>query len=136
LQMLHEMEILGPDNSVVERLSNLHSAGLHASLSDSTGSLIYELKIPLAKGKNNLYPLNVEAGRTLGIGFETGQFTMRRQNRESGEGSPDGDRFGRGGGGFGRGGMRGGLGGRQFQGAPEPLKVWTKVQLAVQGSSQ
>jgi hypothetical protein len=134
--MLHEMEILGPTNIVVERLSTLHAAGLEASLSDSSGSLVYELKLPLRMMNGHPYAIGADPGNTVGVGLETGQFRRSAvaENRPAEGGGGRGRRGG--GGGGGRGGMRGG--GRtsgERPAMPDPLKVWATVRLASESSS-
>jgi hypothetical protein len=129
LRMLHEMEILGADNKVLEKFLNLHSAGLQASINDSTGSLVYELKVPLHGNSDHPYAIGTGPGRTFSIGLETEEF--KRENRPADEGTQEG-RTRRGG--WGGGGRRGGGGtprSGQFQGPPEPLKVWAKVHLSI-----
>lgn len=143
--MLHEMEILGNDNAVIERLPNLHSSGIQASINDSSGTLVYELKIPLSWSKQHPYAVSAQAGAVVGLGLETGEFKPQQGNRSSDEGPGSGGGgggFGRRGGGAGRGGgMRGGGGvsgrggGNRQENRPEPLKVWAKVHLATQAAA-
>jgi len=92
--MLHEMEILGNNNTVIERIPNLHSSGLQASINDSSGALVYELKIPLSWTRQHPYAVSAQAGAVVGLGLETGEFRPQQGNRSSDEGSG-----GRGGGG-------------------------------------
>jgi len=127
---LDEIEILGPgrDEKVKMRVSELK--GIEVSIEPSAGMLVYELKIPLKPGDQTPHAAGTEPGKIVGIGFDSSRPDMLMPGRGMG-GIP-------GGGGFGpgmRGGMPGGGGmarmGRGFRGQ-EPLKLWLKVQLALQ----
>lgn len=136
-EMLHDVEVVGQDNTIIEKFSNLHASGFEVAVSDSTGPLIYELKIPLAKNGESNYAVASRPGGTIGIGLETGQF-RRTARRPEGSGDDGGGGMGGGrrGGGGRMGGRRGGFGGGRQGGGdqpaspPEPLNVWAKVTLA------
>jgi hypothetical protein len=130
-KMLGEIEIVGPDNNVVERFSSFHSYGIQVSINDSSGALVYELRVPIGFGKDHPYAITSAQGSTFSIGLETGEIDRRssQENRSAGDG--EAPRGGRGGGGRGR-GMGGGgrMPGNRSSNMLEPLHVWAKVHLS------
>jgi hypothetical protein len=128
-EMLSEEEILGPEKNDRNRVPTMNNLGIEASLSDTLGMMIYELKIPMKSTEEFHYALGARPGATISLGFETGEFKrqMARQNMRRPEGMPDqegvrppGERpFGR------RPSERTGSGMRA-----EPIKFWAKATLA------
>jgi len=111
--------------------------GITAKLGNRQGVLVYELRVPLRKSASNPYAIDMGEGQFLGIGFETTGFSPEMMKDRPG--GMEGGGSGRGGPPQGGGGMppggggspRGGPPGMQRGGQPEPLKLWTRVQLAL-----
>lgn len=128
-EMLNDEEILGPEKNDRNRVPTMNDLGIEASLSDTLGVMIYELKIPLKSTEEFHYAVGAGPGATISLGFETGEFKRQqlRQNIRRPEGMPEqegvrppGERpFGR------RPSERTGSGMRA-----EPIKFWTKATLA------
>ena len=136
-QSQSELEVIGPGKDDRERMPSMVAQGINARLGSRRGVLVYELRVPLRKSASNPYAIDIGGGQFLGIGFETTGFNPEMMKDRPG---------GMGGGGLGRGGppqAGGGMppdgGGRpgdgppgmQRGGQPEPLKLWTRVQLAL-----
>ena len=128
-----DFEILGPLEDQLTRSSGLNTAGIEVAASWSDGRLIYELKVPLARGDGYAYAVGARADKPLGLGLEAPLPDIGAGfGRRGGLGD-----FGGGLGGGGRGGgFRGGRGGG-FRGGrpggisrPEPLKLWARLRLA------
>jgi len=130
-----EMEILGPgeqDRSIVPLLSERQ---VQVALGNSTGRLVYELRVPLPRDASHLYGIGLPPGGTAGIGLVTAEVERGARMQRSrgpeeppgGEDPPTGDGMvgGRPGGGRRHGGGMGGMqGGR---GSHSPLDIWMKV---------
>ena len=129
-----EMEILGPGKD--QRVRTLRSTieGIEVSTGYSEGRFVYELKLPLARNTAQRYGIGTDAGKTIGVGFETPELDREAMASQT-KGQRGGGLGGRGGGGGGgKGGMGGGgKGGMRPGGAmPEPFELWTKVALSAQ----
>ena len=118
------MEILGPEEEVLERIDIEEARGINVKLRMEGGLLVYELKVPLKSGEDYPYAIGVKAGDWIGVGFESPKLEMERPSGMRGGGIPGGGRIP---GGGGRGGM--GMPGGERQ-MPRQLKIWAKVQLA------
>ena len=136
--LFDELEILGPNQEVLERLKLEDIKGIEAQFLNSSGLMSYEIKIPLEVSPelSHTYAIRTQPGKTIGIGFETPKLdrvNMRAPGGMSGRGGGMGGRGGMGGIG-GRGGMagRGGRGGMQPQ--MERLNVWISSTLAVENN--
>ena len=138
------LEILGPNASDRRRLELDAPHGIDVKLTNTGGTLIYELKVPLQRSEGSPYAVGATPGATIGLGLETGEIDRTAMRRNGGRGGRGGG-GGRPGGGGGRGGMggrggggRGGMGGRGGPGADrdafEPLKLWATVHLGRPGS--
>ncbi len=133
-------ELLGPKKDDRRRIERTSESGIDVAAGSREGTLVYELKVPLAATSATPHAIGTKPGRKIGLGLETPKI----------ERSEAGGRAGRGGGGgrggFGGGGRRGGFGGgggtgegrtgrggdgegRGLQMA-KPLKAWTTIQLA------
>ncbi len=125
----------GPGKDDVRSLTLDHAGGIEAAVKVDQGSVVYELKVPLAKSDDRQYAIETAQGKTIGVGLETPKV---QHPAESGHGG-----FGRGmGGGGGMGGHGGGMGGRGGgmhrppggEGGgyepPKPLKGWASIALA------
>jgi hypothetical protein len=137
-QSQSELEVIGPGKDDRERLPSMVAQGITAKLGNRQGVLVYELRVPLRKSARNPYAIDVGEAQFLGIGFETsGLNPEMMKDRPGGTGGGGMGRGGPppGGGGMppGGGGMPpgGGPPGMQRGGPPEPLKLWTRVQLAL-----
>ncbi len=127
---LTELEILGPGKYDVNRMAISELSGIDIHVGLFNGSFVYELKVPLAQGKDHPYAIGTKPGEKIGIGFETPEIKMREgmNRRISGGGMRGGGMRGRGmrGGGMKGGGMRSNRGIEMS----ESLKIWVTVQLA------
>ena len=146
-----EIAIVGSGGEPVASLTATDSGStdIEAMIDIANRTLIYELKLPLARTDGTPYAINTEPGKTIGIGFKVGMRELGEMKR--GEGVPSegaGERpgggeggfpggggggfpgGGGGGGGF-HGGGGGGMGGRgEGPGGAQPFEMWTKVTLA------
>ncbi len=82
------VEVLGPGKDDIARLSVMDTTGIRAKTElSSDGRFVYELKIPLGSSPDSHYAVNTSPGKTVGIGFETGEIdltAMRSQRAGSG----------------------------------------------------
>jgi len=132
--------ILGPGKNDRRDLAFEEAPGIQAKIGESTGVLVYEMRVPLVKSDSQPYAIGARANAMIGVGLQTPEFDRSAMRPQMGGGGGGGGRGGRGGFGGRGGGMggRGGYGGRGGMGggrgfeAPKPLKVWNVVQLAAQ----
>jgi hypothetical protein len=137
-EMLSEIEIIGPDKDDRNRIPVHNAYGIQVAMSEFSAELVYELKVPLHVLKGQPYAITAAAGKAISLGFEMGELDREKMREQ----------FGRGRGGFGGGRPGGGMGGGPPGGfgrpggpggsrpeMPKPLKVWTKVQLAISEES-
>ncbi|MFC1682675.1 hypothetical protein ACFL0G_00515, partial [Candidatus Zixiibacteriota bacterium] len=85
------------------------------------------------------HAIGLDDGQFVGVGFEVANMAMNKMRAGIDSGGQGMGRGGRGGDGMRGGGKRGGgkSGGREPNGGfPEPLELWTKVQLAVADSAE
>ncbi len=129
------IDILGASKDDARSLTRDHASGVEVALSTVEGSLVYELKIPLAKSADHPYAIGAAPGATIGIGLETPKMERPSGQESNGYGGGHGGGMGgRGGGGMG-GGMHGrgmpreGGGTHDYQ-QPKPLKTWGTVTLS------
>jgi hypothetical protein len=134
-QGLEELEIIRSGKEPPERmtLEQAGKEGLEVSLSDSGGSFVYELKIPLASASaDSPVSLGIRPGSVVGIGFETGKWNLERPPGQS-RGDMGAGRGGTGGQPGGMGASPGGMGRGRGAGVvpdfPEPIKLWIRVRL-------
>jgi hypothetical protein len=118
------VELLGPEPGEYHHQALVDNKIEVIALVHET-SLVYEIKIPLARGGEFLYGIGMEPGTKIAIGVETPE--IERPERPQGTGSGFGG--GKGGGRGGRGGVGGGRGGNRPE-PPAPLEVWATVKLA------
>ncbi len=116
LRQMTELEILGPGKNESIRLPIEEAKGININLSASSGTIVYELKIPLSQDEQNPYAIGAQAGSSIGIRLETPKIS--RSNMRRGMGGVPGRGMGR---------MPGG--GMRFR-MLEPLKVKAIVRLA------
>lgn len=141
---LDHVEILregqDPQDAIVGRI-----APLEVKAGWREGTLVYEMKIPLAQG-SHLAGLGVRPGAIIGLGLETpkrNEEAGRMGRGGEGRGGGIGGGMGRPGGAGGRGGFPGGMGGGMGRGMPggearggfEPntpsaLNLWTTVLIS------
>jgi hypothetical protein len=129
-EMTEKIEILGPEKNEQNRIDRVNNSGIEASINDTLGVMVCELKIPLKKTDEFPYAIAAKAGDIISLGLETGEFKREKMkgNMHMGEGMPPGGMPPNGRGGrSGRGGMPGG---REGMKTPEPIKFWANVSLA------
>jgi len=142
------------DENTQNSISREYAAkiGIEVALSETLDIFFYEIKVPLYRDKEHPYAIGVEPNDTstesvfIGVGFETGKIdkdAMGKPPEGMGGGSgggppgggmgggPPGDGMGGGRGGGMGGGPPGGVGGRGDMQMPEPLELWTSVELAL-----
>ena len=95
LLSLNELEILGPDRTDVRRIKKTEAKGVDVAMSVSSGLLVYELKVPLINSTEQSFAINVQPGRSFGIGIETspqsrGMEQLSRRSGTEGMGRPGG----------------------------------------------
>jgi len=134
-EMLKEIEVLGPEKNDRNRISRANNFGIEATLSDTLGVMVYELKIPLSATNEHPYAISAIPGSSISVGLEGGKFSremMGNRMRMRG-GMPSGE------GGMRPGGMMPGegqspestsTGGRERGKMLEPIDFWAKVSLA------
>jgi hypothetical protein len=132
----NRLELLGPKKDDARSFSADRVPGLEVRIGQAQGSLVYELKIPIAKTTEHEYAIGTKPGALIGLGLETPKPESSREGSGGmggggggGMGRPGGGMGGRGGGGMGgrRGGGGGGGGGEV---RPKPIKAWALLQLA------
>lgn len=141
-----EIRIIGAGEEPLISLSAADSskAGIEAAVGLSNRTLIYELRMPLARVLGAPYAIQAGPGKIIGIGVKVGKREMagKRGGNEAPQGmeeGPDGRGEGPGGtggspGGGGMGGFPGGgmgaPGGMDGRTPLQSLEVWMKVKLA------
>jgi len=139
-EVILEMEVFSPSEQVWRRVGLKEIRGIEAAASRGTGPLVLEFRVPLAKTGPFGYGIGAAAGALIGVGLETLEIDMEalRGNMappdDGGGGGPDrrppsGGGMG-GGPGGGMGGGQGPPGGGERPSVPDPIKIWTRVQLA------
>jgi hypothetical protein len=135
------IDVLGSNKDDERSLTLDHASGIEAAARMEQGTLLYELKVPLARSADHPYAIGTSPGKTIGIGLETPKVERPSEGGERGYGGGYGGHgggYGGHGGGYGGhgGGMRGG-GGREggFQQA-KPLNVWGTVVLSAPAQSR
>ena len=135
VEMLREIEVLGPEKNDRNRIGRVNNFGIEASLNDTLGVMIYALKIPLRSTNEYPYAISADPGSAISVGLEAGKFNreMMRDRMRMRGGMPGGE------GGMPPGGMTPGEsehsegtppGGRERGKMPEPIDFWAKVSLA------
>ncbi len=120
MRQMTELEIIGPGKDESVRMPIEQAKGINVTINSSSGSLVYELKIPLSQDEQKPYAVGAKAGSSIRIRLETPKF--KRPNMRGGMGGMPG--------GGGRGGMGGMRGGGMMPRMPGPLKIKAVVQLA------
>ena len=137
-ESLAEFEIQRENEEDTRRWMRTEVTDMQLDASSNTGTLVYELKIPL-RNEELGYSLDVAEGKAIGIGLETPEFDrealreqMREQRGNAGGGGFGGNRGGGigGGGGFGGGGFGGGGFGQAPPGMGSGLDFWATFTLA------
>ncbi|GAB5535371.1 MAG: hypothetical protein Rubg2KO_16200 [Rubricoccaceae bacterium] len=129
---LGEYEVVRGDGAQGVRFFTSDAGAVGVGGSFDHGELVLEYRIPL--GGTAEYALGAEPGGEIGLGLATPEVERPAQREEgrAGRGGRSGGRSGgmggRRGGGRGRGGQSGGRASQP--GPPEPLNVWTRVELA------
>lgn len=104
--------------------------GIELALKDTTGTFVYEMKIPLTSPIGSMSDLNIKPGNMINIGIETGEIDKQSMmdKRSSGE-MPGGSRGGKGGGMMGKGGGMGSGNQSAMKNMLEPIKLWVSLTL-------
>jgi hypothetical protein len=118
---MNELEILGPGKDESVRMPIDEAKGINVTVKLSSGTLVYELKIPLSQDEQNPYAIGAKAGSSIGTMLETPKINRSNMRRGMAGGMS---------GGGGRGGMGGMPGGGMRFKMPGPLKIKAIVQLA------
>lgn len=121
MRQMNELEILGPGKDESVRMPINEAKGINVTVKLSSGTLVYELKVPLSQDEQNPYAVGAKAGSSIGIILETPKINRSDMRRGMAGGMP---------GGGGRGGMGGMPGGGMRFKMPGPLKIKAIVQLA------
>ena len=148
--MQTDMELLGPDEKDRMIVSLVSEKQIQAKMSDATGGLTYELRVPLQHDAKHPHGIGILPGKDLGLSLQTetkeakmgGPGRGPRGGREGGRGGmmpsggddqqgdgmmpPGGEEQGPGGG-RGRGGMRGERGSGS---SSAPIDITMKVVLS------
>lgn len=132
--MLGEMEIITSDGRSQHSVSIYNPYGIEIALNDTSGALIYEMKIPINSPESSIYSYSLTGGTKLSIGIETGEMDKKdMMAQRSGGGMPEGGMGG------GKGGGKMGKGGGKGRGNPdamknmlEPIKFWINLTFAKQ----
>jgi hypothetical protein len=131
-EYLTELEIIGPEKDQRKKMERGEAKGIEIHAQVSSGMLVYELRIPLARSEQSIYAVGSSRGKIVGVGFETAELDRSEMpgrpspGRPGGGGMPGGGRPPMGGS-RGRGGMEG-FGTKPD--LPKPLKIWAILQLA------
>jgi hypothetical protein len=124
------IDILSSNKDDERSLTLDHASGIEAAARVDQGTLVYELKVPLARSDEHPYAIGTGPGKTIGIGLETPK-VEHTSHDEGGRGYGGGGGYGHGGGMGGRGGgMHGGGGGESGFQPPKPLNAWGTVALS------
>ncbi len=131
---MNRLEILGPEKDDAHSFVADRAPGVTVKLAEVEGSIVYELKVPLAASADAPYAIGTQPGATIGLGLETPKVERPSMEgrRGGGMGGFGGGMGGRGGGMGGRGGGMGGRGGGGRGGfePAKPMKIWATVRLA------
>lgn len=121
------LELLGRDKNAHRTLLVDHTPGIGVAVGRMDDTLVYELRVPLAKSADRPYAVGARPGSTIGLGLETFKLELPAPpQREGAAGRPPmGGMGGRGGGGTG--GSQGGLRRPEL---PKPWQAWARVTLA------
>jgi hypothetical protein len=133
-QRVTYIELLGPEKETRRRVELAVEPPILAAARIETGTLLYELRIPLGlvEAESSPYALRARVDRPLGLGLKTPKSEARAEEPRRGAMEGSGGR--RGGIGMGRGGGRdGGMRGGMAERGPAPPKGidrWTRLRLA------
>jgi hypothetical protein len=123
------LELLGAKKEDNRTYTLDKAPGIAAKIGNVEGTLVYELKVPLAKSDDHPYAIDAKPGALIGVGLETPR--VERPSGGFGGGGMGGGMGGRGGGGYG--GMGGGRRGGMERGGyaqMKPMKGWIVLKLA------
>jgi hypothetical protein len=134
-QPADRIDVLSSNKNDERSLTLDHASGIEAAARLEQGTLVYELKVPLARNGDHPYAIGTSSGKTIGIGLETPKMEHPSYGGGGrGYGGGGGGGYGGHGGGMGgHGGMHGGGGGGGGQSGyqpPKPLNAWGTVVLS------
>ena len=127
---LNILDVLGPNKTVLKKLTVNDFPNLTASLKDTLGTMIYELKVPLKKSGDSSFAIGTDPGNTIGIGLESGGFHRDFAPKDTAENMEPPNEPGQ------YGGMNGPFSDlpthpkRRMGMMAEPIEFWAKVVLA------
>lgn len=127
--MLNEMELMTPGGRSFYNVSMYNSHGIEIALNDTSGALIYEMKIPINSTESSLYSYSLTGGTKLSIGIETGEMDKKDMMAQRSGGGMGG---GKGGGMMGKGGGKGRNNPEAMKNMLEPVKFWINLTFAKQ----
>jgi hypothetical protein len=85
-----ELEIYSKQNESWTKMGVGRAKGISTAIAFRNNKLVYEMSISLYKRKGDLYSLNPE-GDKVGIGFQTGEFEIKKGSPDLPEGSEIGE---------------------------------------------
>src|SRR5579871_4326536 len=137
-EVVTDFDVYGPAKNERHWIRMDPAFGIEMASAFTEGTLVYELKVPLAKSDAHPYALDAKPRAVIGFAVATPEVPNVQASRGAGGvtgGAGGGGGYG-GRGGFGRGGggRGGGMGGGRSQeysaSRPKPIKIWTKLTLA------
>jgi len=128
-ETVQEMLVIGPQDRSWRRASVGTVDGIETAAMADANKLVLEFKVPVSNDGQYGYGIGALPGDVVGLGVETPEIDPKdiKEHMRSAPGGPGGGAWG--------GGGRGGVGAERPPGGPrppmpDPIKVWTKVQLA------
>lgn len=131
--MLEEMAIISPYGRSEYGLSIKNPFGIEIALNDTSGALIYEMKIPIRSPESSMYSYLLTDDTKISIGIETGETDkkeMMAQRSGGGLSSGGGMGGGKGGGIMGKGSGKGGGKQSAMKNMLEPIKFRLSLTLS------
>jgi len=86
--------ILGPGKNDRQDLAFDEAPGIQAKIGESTGVLVYEMRVPLAKSDGQPYAIGARPNTVVGVGLETPEFNRSAMRPPIGGGGGGGARSG------------------------------------------
>ena len=125
--MLGEMEIVTSDGRSQHNVSIYNPYGIEIALNDTSGALIYEMKIHINSPESSIYSYSLTGGTKLSVGIETGEMDKKDMMAQRSGGGMGG---GKGGGMMGKGGGKGRGNPEAMKNRSEPTKFWINLTLS------
>jgi len=134
-----EMLVVGHGDQTWRRTETGSVRGVEAAAGGDQYMLVLEYKVPIGRTGQYGYGIGSEPGAVVGVGLETPEIDFKAMREQMDGGRKGGGRGGMGGGmPGGGGGMRGNYtrSGGQRPEMPDPIKLWAKVGLAANRTTQ